>query len=121
MIFVVKKYRHYLLANKFVFFMDHQTLLYLMNKPCNKSKLLRWFLILLDINFMIKFKQKKKHLKANHLSWMIYGEKPTEIDDDLPDVYLFLVVMIPKRSKPTVFLLTIGTLHNQPPQVVENS
>ena len=37
MINVVKKYRHYLLANKFVFFIDHQALLYLVNKPCNTS------------------------------------------------------------------------------------
>ena len=33
MVYVVKKFRHYLLANKFVFFTDHQALLYLMNKP----------------------------------------------------------------------------------------
>ena len=34
MIYAVKKFRHYLLANKFVFFVDHQTLMYLVNKPC---------------------------------------------------------------------------------------
>ena len=35
MIYVVKKFRHYLLANKFVFFSYHQALLYLVNKHCN--------------------------------------------------------------------------------------
>ena len=34
MIYAVKKSFYYLLANKFVFFMDHQALLYLVNKPC---------------------------------------------------------------------------------------
>ena len=34
MIYVVKKYRHYLLVNKFVFVTDHEALLYLMKKPC---------------------------------------------------------------------------------------
>ena len=34
MIYVVKKLRHYLLATQFVFFVDHQALLYLVNKPC---------------------------------------------------------------------------------------
>ena len=29
MVYAVKKFRHYLLANKFVFFVDHQALLYL--------------------------------------------------------------------------------------------
>ena len=33
MIYVIKKFRHYLLANKFVLFIDHQALLYLVNKP----------------------------------------------------------------------------------------
>ena len=35
MVYAVKKFCHYLLANKFVFFFNHQALLYLVNKPCN--------------------------------------------------------------------------------------
>ena len=46
MIFSVKKYRHYLLANKFVLFTDHQALSYLVNKPCNTGRIVRWFLII---------------------------------------------------------------------------
>jgi hypothetical protein len=33
MIYVVKKFRHYLPDNSFVFYVDHQALLYLVNKP----------------------------------------------------------------------------------------
>jgi hypothetical protein len=32
MIYVVKKIRHYLLGNNFIFFVDHQALLYLINQ-----------------------------------------------------------------------------------------
>jgi hypothetical protein len=32
MIYVVKKFRHYLLGNSFIFFVNHQTLLYMVNK-----------------------------------------------------------------------------------------
>jgi hypothetical protein len=32
MIYVVKKFSHYLLGNNFIFFVDYQALLYIMNK-----------------------------------------------------------------------------------------
>ena len=41
MVYAIKKFRHYLLANKFVFFTDHQVLLYLMNEPCNIGRIVR--------------------------------------------------------------------------------
>jgi hypothetical protein len=43
MIYVVKKNRHYLLGDNFIFFVDHQTLLYLVNKPIVIGKLLGGF------------------------------------------------------------------------------
>jgi hypothetical protein len=33
MIYAIKKFRHYLLENNFTFFVDHQALIYLINKP----------------------------------------------------------------------------------------
>jgi hypothetical protein len=33
MIFALPKFRHYLLGNKFVFYVDHMALVYLVNKP----------------------------------------------------------------------------------------
>ena len=33
MVFALQKYRHYLLANPFIFYNDHQELKYLVNKP----------------------------------------------------------------------------------------
>ena len=35
MIYVIKMFRNYRLANKFVFFSNLQALLFLVNKPCN--------------------------------------------------------------------------------------
>ena len=51
MVYAVKKFKHYLLANKFVFFSNHQALMYLVNKSCNTGRLVRWFLILLEFDF----------------------------------------------------------------------
>lgn len=39
MIYAVKEFRYYLLATKFVFYVDHQALLYLVNKPCSTSRI----------------------------------------------------------------------------------
>jgi hypothetical protein len=33
MIYAIKKFHHYLLENNFTFFVDHQALIYLINKP----------------------------------------------------------------------------------------
>ena len=54
--YAVKKFQHYLLANKFIFFVDHHALLYLVNKPCAIGKIIGWFVILLefDVNVCAK-------------------------------------------------------------------
>ena len=39
MVYAVKKFWHYLLANKFIFFVDHQELLYLVSKPCSLGQI----------------------------------------------------------------------------------
>lgn len=40
MVYVVKKFQHYLLANTFLFFTNHQALLCLVNKPCNTGHII---------------------------------------------------------------------------------
>ena len=50
---------------------------------------------------------------------MIHKEKPIGIDNDLPNAYLFQMEMVPKWSENIVSLLTIGNIHEQPPQRVE--
>ncbi len=37
MIYVIQKFPHYLLGNTFTFFVDHQTLIYLVNRPIVKD------------------------------------------------------------------------------------
>ena len=111
MIYAVKKFRHYLLANKFVFFTDHQALLYLVNKPCSTGRIVRWFIILLEFDFTVVVKKGTTHQRADHLSRLMNGDAPVGVEDDLPDAYLFNIEMIPKWSENYVPLLTIGQLN----------
>ena len=110
MIYAVKKYRHYLIANKFVFFTDHQALLYLVNKSCNTGRIVRWFLILLEFDFTVVVKKGITHQRADHLSRLINGEAPVGVPDDLPNAYLFNVEMVPKWSKDKVPMLIVENL-----------
>ena len=91
MVYAVKKFRHYLLANKFVFFVDHQARLYLVNKPCAIGRIVRWFVILLEFDFTVAVKKGSTHQRADHLSRITSGEAPIGVDDDIPDATLFQV------------------------------
>jgi hypothetical protein len=41
MVYALYKFRHYLLGNKFVFYVDHMALMYLVNKPQVFGRLVR--------------------------------------------------------------------------------
>ena len=89
MIYAVKKFWHYLLANPFVFYVDHQALLYLVNKPCNTGRIVRWFIILLEFDFTVCVRPRKSNMRADHLSCTTNGESLAGIEDELPDATLF--------------------------------
>ena len=90
---------------------DHQALLYLVNKPCNTGRIVRWFVILLEFDFIVVVKKGTTHQRADHLSRLTNAEKAIGVDDDLPDAYLFNIKMVPQWSKNLVPFLTLGKLH----------
>jgi hypothetical protein len=55
-IYAIKKFRHYLLGNSFVFYVDHQTLLYLVNKPMVIGQIAIWLLLLQEFDFKVVYK-----------------------------------------------------------------
>ena len=48
MVFSVKKFRHYLICNPLVFFVDHMAIKFLVNKPELSGRLARWALLFLS-------------------------------------------------------------------------
>jgi hypothetical protein len=56
MVFSVKKFCHYLLANKVVFFVDHMAIKYLVNKPDLSGRLARWVLLFQEFDYMVEYK-----------------------------------------------------------------
>lgn len=108
MVYAVKKFRHYLLANKFIFFVDHHALMYLVNKPCATGQIIRWFVILLEFDFTVCAKPGRSHQRADHLSRITSGEAPTGVDDDLPDATLFVIEIAPRWAEPILDILSYG-------------
>ena len=51
MVFSLQKYRHYLLANPFIFYTDHQALKYLVNKPLHHGRICQWLLLFQEFEF----------------------------------------------------------------------
>ena len=51
MIYAVGKFRHYLLGSTFVFHVDHQALVYIVNKAFLVGKMAKWMIILQDFDF----------------------------------------------------------------------
>jgi hypothetical protein len=68
MVYVLHKFKHYLLGNRFVFYVDHMAIVYLINKPQVFSKIVTWLLLFLEYDFKIVYKLNRSHLMVNALS-----------------------------------------------------
>ena len=91
MVFSVQKFCHYLLGKLFHFYVDHQALLYLINKVLIQGRLMRWMLFLQEYDFKIFHKPGKHHHGADFLSRSAVGEHVQSIRDDPIDAELFNV------------------------------
>ncbi len=89
MVYVLRKFKHYMLGNKFTFFVDHMALVYLVNKPLISSKLARWLLLFLEWDFIIVYKPSRSHLMWNALSKLPTHIEPVGVPDQICDVHLF--------------------------------
>ncbi len=68
MVFSVKKFRHYLLMNFVVFFVDHMALKYIVNKPDLNGRLTHWVLLFIEFDYIVKYKPRSLHKQVDHLS-----------------------------------------------------
>ena len=89
MVYAVNKFCHYLLDNKFVFYVDHLALQYLVNKPQVSRRLARWLLLFLEFDFKVIYKLGKTHGVADALSRNEGAEPAIGIPDQTTDAQLF--------------------------------
>ena len=116
MVYAVNKFRHYLLGNKFIFYVDYLALQYLVNKPQVSGKLARWLLLFLEFDFKVIYKLGKTHSVADALSRNEGAEPATGIPDQTTDAQLFS--MQPDWNHPIMDYLKTGTF---PPSMTKEA
>ncbi len=85
MVFVLHKFRHYLLGNKFFFSVDRMGLDYLVNKPQVLGKIVRWLLLFFKYDFIIVENLGRTHVITNALSRLLDSTKPISVFDQITE------------------------------------
>jgi hypothetical protein len=89
-IFAINKFRSYLVGAKIIIYSDHAALKYLLTKKDAKPRLIRWILLLQEIDLEIKDKKGVENSVADHLSRMQFeNSQEMPIDDSLRDDMLY--------------------------------
>ncbi len=89
MVDALHKFRHYMLGNRFTFYVDHMALEDLVNKPQVSGKLGKWLLLFLAYDFKIVYKPGRSHLMVDALIRLPNQTKPIGIHDQTCDVHMF--------------------------------
>jgi hypothetical protein len=110
MVYVLQKFRHYLLGKHLKMFIDHLVLKYLINKPMLGGMIIfKWLLLFQEFYFEVIVKPGKLNAGPDHLSRIMNGEKPTNLEDNFPDAQLFSVHIVDEYFTEIIQYLTIGT------------
>lgn len=91
MVYSVGKLKNYFLTNHFVFYIDHQALIYLVHQHVLSGWIARWMLLLQ----LVVSKPNRKHVMPDHLLGFEIGEEPLEVQDQFPNASLFMVHVQP--------------------------
>ena len=97
-VFAFDKFRPYLIGNKVMVHTDHSAIKYLMTKKDAKPRLIRWVLLLQELDVEIKDKKGTENLVADHLSRLEGARDDVPVNDEFPDEKLFAIE--DKRAAP---------------------
>jgi hypothetical protein len=81
MVYALHKFKHFLLGNKFLFYVDHMALVYLVNKPQVSGRINKWLLLFLEYEFIVVYKLGRTQVVDNVLSKLQDSLEPLGVLD----------------------------------------
>lgn len=91
----LNKFRHYITGYPNFVHSNHTTIKYLMNEPNVNARIIRWLLLLQQFVLTIIYKRRKENVGANFLLRLtLPAENEEMVDDQLPNEYLFAILVI---------------------------
>lgn len=115
--FALDKFRSYLVGEKIIVYTDHGTIRYLLSKKDAKPRLLRWILLLQELDIEIKDKKGTKNVITNHLS-RIEDLEPERVPINADFPYNRLVDQLENESETIEFSLMYNDIDTK--EVVES-
>ncbi len=91
MVYALHKFRHFLLGNKFGFYVDYMALVHLVNKAQVSGRIIRWLLLFLEYEFIVVYKLGRTHVVVDALSRLLNSSKPLGAPDHKTDASLFSI------------------------------
>jgi len=88
MVHALHKFRQFLVGNKFVFYVDHMALMYLVNKPQVSKRITRW-LLFLEYEFIVVYKLDRTYVVVDVLSRLPNCLKPLGVPNQTVNASLF--------------------------------
>ncbi len=91
LVYVLHKFKHFLLGKRLIFYVDHMALVYLVNKPYVSRRITRWSLLFLEYDFIVVYKLGRTHVVANVLSTLPNTSEPLGVPNQTMDASLFSI------------------------------
>nr|GFA69139.1 reverse transcriptase domain-containing protein [Tanacetum cinerariifolium] len=109
-VYAFEKFRPYLVLSKSIVYTDHSALKYLLNKQDAKPRLLRWVILLQELDITILDKKGSENLTADHLSRLENQHKDVLENKDIKENFL-LKTLGSLSSDSTPWFADIANFH----------